>query len=136
MRVRQLAAATAAAGALMAITVPAASADHIGDRCSTPDCAGSASFVKNGDHLYVWDNKADGHSAVAVYTRSDTGGEDGQLNHAWNYRSAGSRIDHNMNIPEKGWIRYKVCIGDYDSDASKRDVIDSSCSDWKKESAS
>ncbi|GAB3282483.1 hypothetical protein [Parasphingorhabdus pacifica] len=132
MRVRRFAVAAASAGALLVAMAPAAFADHIGDRCSTPDCAGSASFVKNGDHLYVWDNKADGHSAVAEYTRSDVG----QFNRAWNYSGNNTRIDHNMNMPENGTIRYRVCIGEYSSNADERYVIDGSCSDWKEERAS
>lgn len=137
MRIRGLAASGLVACALTVITTPTASATHIGDRCSEPDCAASASFVKNGDHLYVWDNKADGHSAVAEYTRSDTGGEDGQLNRAWQNQGAEEGPhDQNMNIPENGWIRYRVCIGEYRSDASERYIIDNSCSDWKKENAS
>jgi len=59
----------------------------------------SASFIKHGEHLYVWDNKADGHSVVATYMRWDTSN---QMNHAWNHYGAGTRYDHNMSIAEEG----------------------------------
>jgi hypothetical protein len=82
---------------------------HVGDIC-TVSCKGSASFVHDGDHLYVWDNAADGRSAVVIYFRSDTGD---QKNAAWNHFGANTVLDHNMNIPEGGWIKYHVCLGDY-----------------------
>ncbi|MGA8112472.1 MAG: hypothetical protein WCA46_02285 [Actinocatenispora sp.] len=97
---------------------------HVGDVCTVGNnCAGSASFVHDGDHLYVWDNASDGHSVVAQYMRSDSSN---QWNQAWNHSGAGTSIDHNMDIPESGWIKYQVCLGEYGSQS----VIDSTCSPW------
>ncbi|MFG3554251.1 hypothetical protein ACGGAQ_07685 [Micromonospora sp. NPDC047557] len=135
------AAASAAAIATLVLSGPAqaagdtwtSSASHIGDLCTTGGvtlgpCYGSASFVHNGDHLYVWDNKADGHSVVVLYNRSDTGG---QMNVTWNHYGAGTRLDHNMDIPESGYIIYRVCLGEY----GDRIVLDWTCSPYKKEYA-
>ncbi|MFD6620241.1 hypothetical protein ACFWFB_33925, partial [Streptomyces albidoflavus] len=106
---------------------------HVGDVCTTgvslPPCNGSASFVKDGDHLYVWDNEADGNSAVARYYRSDVNGLAGE---AWNYHGAGTRIDHNMDIPENGWINYQVCLGRHGEGL----VFDWTCSNYYVEDAS
>ncbi|MCG5435247.1 hypothetical protein [Micromonospora foliorum] len=84
--------------------------------------------MRDGDHLYVWDNKADGHSVVALYSRSDTGN---QSNATWNHYGAGTRLDHNMDIPEGGYIIYRVCLGEY----ADQIVLDWTCSPLKKESA-
>jgi hypothetical protein len=83
--------------------------------CAVRRGVASATFKQDGDHLYVWDDYADGFSAVVQYWRSDTGGVGGQLNEAWNHYGAGHRIDHNMNIPESGWIEYRVCEGEWSS---------------------
>ncbi|GDY33398.1 serine/threonine-protein kinase [Gandjariella thermophila] len=80
--------------------------------CTPDGCAARASFVAYGDHLYVCDNKADGHSAVAWYQRSDV---PGQNNEAWDNNGSGTCIDHNMNMPEGAKITYRVCVGDYDT---------------------
>lgn len=134
------AAVSAALVGILTIGSPAYAADswtsssyHEGDVCTTgvslPRCNGSASFVKNGDHLYVWDNKADGNSAVVRYYRSDVNGLAGV---AWNYHGAGTRVDHNMDIPENGWINYEVCLGHY----GDRTVFSWTCSDYLYEKAS
>ncbi len=138
--IRAGAAVSAALVGLVTVGSPAYAADswtsssyHVGDVCTTavnlPRCNGSASFVKDGDHLYVWDNAADGHSVFVRYYRSDVNGLAGV---AWNYHGAGTRVDHNMDIPEGGWINYQVCLGRY----SDRLVYDWSCSDYRVENAS
>ncbi|GIH20797.1 hypothetical protein Raf01_89690 [Rugosimonospora africana] len=117
-------------GLALAIAGPA-SADpyvssdyHAGDVCTVGDnCAGSASFIHYGDHLYLWDNDADGHSVVVKYMRSDTGN---QQNTAWNEHGAFTRSDHNMDIPESGWIKYQVCLGEFGG----KDILDDTCSPW------
>jgi hypothetical protein len=97
----------------------------------------SATFQQDGDHLYVWDDDADGWSAVVQYWRSDTGGVGGQLNEAWNHYGAGHRIDHNMNIPESGWIEYRVCEGKWSSGqhGSIPDPKSDWCTEWIREPA-
>ncbi|MEV1009370.1 hypothetical protein [Streptomyces sp. NPDC049881] len=137
-----LRAAAVASATLVTLTMgnPAQAADkwqnsgfHVGDLCTTgvslDPCHGSASFVKDGDHLYVWDNVADGWSAFARYYRSDVSGLAG---FAWNYHGAGTRIDHNMDIPENGWINYEVCLGEYGT----RLILDWTCSNYFVEDAS
>ncbi|HEY3506465.1 MAG TPA: hypothetical protein VGN37_27210 [Actinocatenispora sp.] len=141
---RRLAGALAAGavGATMALlfATPAladtweSSGFHDGDICTyvgnvnDGSCRGAAAFLRDGDHLYVWDNLADGHSVVADYARSDTPSQD---NEAWNHYGAGTRLDHNMDIPENGWIKYRVCLGEY----SSRSYVSGTCSDWFTESA-
>ncbi|AZM77503.1 hypothetical protein D1J63_23100 [Streptomyces sp. KPB2] len=111
-------------------TVTTESAPHKGDRCTYANsCAGSASFVHDGDHLLVWDNAADGHSVVVEYERSDENGTD--YLRAWNYYGKYHRLDANMNIPEDGWISYRVCLGEYGS----RKVLKDTCSAFNWEEA-
>jgi hypothetical protein len=80
--------------------------------CTPDGCAGKATFVTEGEHLYVCDNKSDGHSAVAEYQRTDV---PGQNNQAWNHDGTGTCVDHNMNMPEGATITFRVCLGDFDT---------------------
>ncbi|MFD5041227.1 hypothetical protein ACFWNI_29695 [Streptomyces sp. NPDC058377] len=111
-------------------TVTYTSGPHTGDKCTWANsCAGSASFVHDGDHLLVWDNAGDGHSAVVEYERSHVGGSD--YTRDWNHYGKYAKLDVNMNIPEDGWITYRVCLGEYGS----RQVLRDTCSSFFWESA-
>jgi hypothetical protein len=78
--------------------------------CAPDGCPARATFVAQGDHLDVCDNKADGHGTVAQYTRSDV---PGQNNEAWDHDGAGTCTDQNMNMPEGAKITFKVCVADF-----------------------
>lgn len=78
--------------------------------CSPGGCAAQVRFTAYGEHLSVCDNKADSHSAVAWYRRSDV---PAQNNEAWNHSGDGGCVGQNMNIPEGTTITYKACLGDY-----------------------
>ncbi|MEU0128952.1 hypothetical protein [Streptomyces sp. NPDC006289] len=111
-------------------TVTYTTGPHTGDKCTwSNSCAGSASFVHDGDHLLVWDNAADGHSVVVEYERSDVGGSD--YIRDWNHYGKYAKLDINTNIPEAGWITYRVCLGEYGS----RSVLRDTCSSFLYESA-
>jgi hypothetical protein len=59
-----------------------------------------------GDHLLVWDNAADGHSAVVEYLRNDENGDD--YLRAWNYYGKYYKLDVNMNLDrDGGYISYR-----------------------------
>ena len=76
-------------------------------------------FVAYGDHLYVTDNLADGHSAV------------GQINgygSCWNHYGAGTTAHCNINTAE-GTILLRACTGEY---GTKRLLT---CSGWIPTSA-
>lgn len=122
-----LAVATPASASTYTVTYPGL---HAGDLCTDEPnyCDGSASFVRDGDHLLVWDNNADGHSVMVMYYRSDSG--DTQIRD-WNHYGKGSRLDINMNLPEEGWVQYRVCLGEYGSQTYDMN----SCSGWKTENA-
>ncbi|WUD78383.1 hypothetical protein OG937_45070 [Streptomyces sp. NBC_00510] len=136
-RSKILGAATAGLLAILALATPASASTytvspsdyHAGDLCVTPFCAGSASFVKDGDHLLVWDNDYDGHSVVVKYIRSDDGGA---VHKDWNHYGSLTKLDINMNLPESGWVEYEVCLGEYGTES----VDLASCSEWKLEYAS
>ncbi|MBB5120187.1 hypothetical protein AF335_17160 [Streptomyces eurocidicus] len=137
MNARRWALAVSSLTAAVAVGIPPAMAQaaetrHVGDRCTSDDyttCAGSASFIKEGDHMLIWDNKADGHSVVVIGDRSD--GLPLKLrNHSGS--EGDGKVDHNLNLPENGWIRYKVCLGEYGS----KNVIENTCSASKTENAS
>jgi hypothetical protein len=81
----------------------------------------SGYFVSDGEHLHVCDDVQDGHSAVAVYTRSDV---PGQTNTAWDTKGISTCTDHNMNMPEGATIRWKICVGESSSQTWF------GCSDW------
>jgi hypothetical protein len=105
-------------GLALALVSPA-SADSA--RC-TPGCAGYAYFVSYGDHLWVEDRAADGHSAVAYYQRHDTGAR----GYLWNPYGAWNRpVERNFNLIEHTGFTYQVCLGEYGS----RTIWWNTCSD-------
>jgi hypothetical protein len=83
-------------------------------------CAAGAEFVSYGEHLYVRDQRADGHSAVVRYWLD---GGTGPF-HVWNSGGNGTSVDHNLELAEGSWIFYQVCVGEY----GIRDVWTSTCS--------
>jgi hypothetical protein len=115
-RRRILVAVLAALGFAVTTAAPA-SADSA--RC-TAGCGAYAYFVSYGEHLYVEDRAADGHSAVAVWYTPSTG-----TRYVWNARGAfGPRVDGNLSLPEGTGISYMVCLGEYGS----RTVLWNTCS--------
>ncbi|GJF35073.1 hypothetical protein KNE206_77730 [Kitasatospora sp. NE20-6] len=122
-----LAVATPASASTYTVTYPGT---HTGDLCTDEPnyCDGSASFVHDGDHLLVWDNNSDGYSVMVMYYRSDSSDT---LIKDWNHYKAGSRLDINMDLPESGWVGYRVCLGNYA--AQTYDM--NSCSGWLYEDA-
>lgn len=62
-------------------------------------------FNPYGEHLYICDNAADGHHPVGRYYRSDKSGL--KTKHATPQN--GACYDHNLAIPESGWINYQAC---------------------------
>ncbi|QUH00609.1 hypothetical protein HUO13_07060 [Saccharopolyspora erythraea] len=62
-------------------------------------------FNPTGEHLYICDNAKDGHHPVARYYRSDSSGL--KTKHA--DVGYGTCLDHNLSIPDSGWINYRAC---------------------------
>ncbi|WP_207125832.1 hypothetical protein [Actinocatenispora comari] len=97
------------------MSAPASASDYV----CTSGCAGEAKFEPVGEHFYIADLKADGHSVVVRYVRHDicspvTGRC--QVNLAWNHNGANSvPVDHNMNIAEGVEVDWNVCLGEYGS---------------------
>lgn len=83
------------------------------------NCEGRAEFVSHGEHFYLKDQKADGHSAVLRYYRSDTQ----QWKTAWNHSGNGTTKDINLDMPEGYYVEYYVCLGEY----GDRDILEETC---------
>lgn len=97
--------AVAAGGlTLGASGMAAASAD--GPWSVSTDGAASAKFIANGDDLWVDDDKADGHSAVGVWSTSSSSGS------VWNSKGAGTRQVGIGNLTENLRIAYVACWGE------------------------
>ncbi|WP_216216213.1 hypothetical protein [Amycolatopsis aidingensis] len=71
----------------------------------SPDRGAMVCFQPYGEHLYICDAKADGHHPVARYYRSDKSGR--KVKHS-TYPNP-QCLDHNLSIPESGWINYQAC---------------------------
>ncbi|TDC95548.1 hypothetical protein E1161_04800 [Saccharopolyspora aridisoli] len=69
------------------------------------DSGAMVCFNPTGEHLYICDNASDGHHPVARYYRSDSSGL--KTKHA--DVGYGTCLDHNLSIPESGWINYQAC---------------------------
>jgi len=89
---------------------------------SNPAHAGEATFAPDGEHYYIFDRIADGHSVVVVNYRSDlspTGPYYG-----WNHNGVnGVPVDYNLNMPEGTAVTYYVCLGEY----GDREVLWNTC---------
>jgi len=118
---RRLLVLAGTAGLLLA-AAPPAGADTT--QCSiaasgATACAAGANFVSYGEHLFVSDRAADGHSSVVQYWLE--GGTGPFL--LWNSGGNGTSVDHNLELAEGSWIFYRVCVGEY----GIRDVWTSTC---------
>lgn len=105
---RLLLAAGAATAALTLLAPGVAHAD--GSQCSQPtgECAGKVAWQANGDLFRIWDQKADGRSAVLMYWLSDGSGPHTVRNSDGN----GTRKDVDLELVEGDWIFYRACLSD------------------------
>lgn len=98
------------AGALLLGTLvlaPAAPASATSSVCAST-CAGSAYFNSYGEHLYVYDNAADGLAVVVWNQRYDLGGGWYQ---GWNTTGSGTVRHFDLSIPDGTPFNYYVCLG-------------------------
>jgi hypothetical protein len=108
-------------GGLLSVMTTPAIADSSACTPSPNLCSGYGYFVSYGDHLWVEDRAADGHSAVAYYCRYDNR----TCGLVWNPHGAWNQpVDKNMNLAERAQIMYRICLGEYGSNT----VLWSTCS--------
>jgi hypothetical protein len=97
----------AAAGLLTLAGASAAAADS--SRCTSDSgCAGRATFTSYGEVFKVYDQLADGHSAVALYWLPDGSGP----HMIWNSTGNGTEVTANLEFAEGSWVTYRVCLGE------------------------
>jgi hypothetical protein len=97
----------AAAAMITLSSASAAAADSF--RCTAGSgCAGRATFTSYGEIFHVYDQLADGHSAVALYWLPDGSGP----TMIWNSSGNGSDVTANLELAEGSWITYRVCLGE------------------------
>ncbi|HEV2781476.1 MAG TPA: hypothetical protein VGX25_19005 [Actinophytocola sp.] len=108
----------AAAGILTMAGASAAAADS--SRCTADaGCAGRATFTSYGEVFTVFDQLADGHSAVALYWLPDGSGP----HLIWNSNGNGTSVTANLEFPEGAWVTYRVCLGE----GGPKEVLLSTC---------
>jgi hypothetical protein len=108
---------TATAALALAAAIPAA-ADS--SRCTVDAaCAGKGTFTSLGEIFTVYDQKADGHSAVLLYWLPDGSGP----HHVWNPNGNGTNVTANLEFPEGSWVTYRVCLGEH----GPKDVLENTC---------
>ena len=74
-------------------------------------CAGHAWFQSSGEHFYIEDRIADGHSVALHYTIN------GVTKTAYNRNGkAGKTVDLNLSLPEGTIVEYKVCLSEDSKD--------------------
>src|SRR5256885_11622566 len=97
----------AAVGTLTVAGASAAEADS--SRCTVDSaCAGRATVQSYGEVFKVYDQVADGHSAVALYWLPDGSGP----TMIWNSNGNGTVVTGDLELPEGSWITYRVCLGE------------------------
>jgi hypothetical protein len=105
-------------GALTLAGASAASADS--ERCTAGSgCAGRATFTSYGEVFRVYDQNADGHSAVALYWLPDGSGP----HMVWNSTGNGTEVTANLEFPEGAWVTYRVCLGE----GGPKEVLTDTC---------
>jgi len=79
--------------------------------CSAPasTCAGKVEFQSYGEVFRIYDQSADGHSAVLQYWLSDGTGP----YWGWNSGGNGTVVTVDLDLPEGDWIFYKACLGEF-----------------------
>lgn len=99
-----------AAASIAAVTLTASAADADSSRCTADTgCAGRATFTSLGEIFHVFDQLADGHSAVVLYWLPDGSGP----TLIWNSNGNGTDVTANLELPEGSWITYRVCLGEF-----------------------
>jgi hypothetical protein len=97
----------AAVAGLTVMGASAAQADS--SRCTSDSgCAGRATFTSYGEVFHVYDQLADGHSAVALYWLPDGSGP----HMIWNSGGNGTSVTANLEFAEGSWVTYRVCLGE------------------------
>jgi hypothetical protein len=71
---------------------------------SYASCAGHAWFQASGEHFFIEDRVADGHSVAVHYTIN------GVTKTAYNRSGRGKVVDVNLSLPEGTIVEYKVCL--------------------------
>ena len=110
-------------GTAVALTViPPTPAIADTSQCSTPSsaCAGRATFASYGEVFKVFDQAADGHSAVVLYWLSDGTGP----HFGWNSQGNGTTFTLNLELAEGDWIFYRVCLGE----SGPKTLVSGTCS--------
>lgn len=122
MRIRNKIAVTVGAAALfggMASGTASADSGPVYVCCGeAPAFGGGMAWFKSwGDHLFIKDLAADGHSVVVriVYP--------GHEAYYWNAGGKGTTRDVNFNMPEGAHVQYTVCVGEY----SNKGVMYNTC---------
>ena len=88
----------------------ASAADADSSRCTADaGCAGRATFTSLGEIFHVFDQNADGHSAVVLYWLPDGSGP----TLLWNSSGNGTDVKFDLELPEGSWITYRVCLGEF-----------------------
>lgn len=108
---------------LLVLLIGAAGADTAAadsTRCTSgTGCAGKVTFTSYGEVFKVYDQNADGHSAVALYWLPDGSGP----HLIWNSGGNGTVVTANLEFAEGSWVTYRACLGEYGA----RDVLESTC---------
>lgn len=106
------------AGVLLLTGGASASADS--ERCTSGSgCAGRVTFQSYGEVFRVYDQVADGHSAVGLYWLPDGSGP----HLIWNSNGNGSSVTANLEFAEGSWVTYRACLGEY----GPREILQNTC---------
>lgn len=103
--------------ALLAAGTPAYADSN---RCTSDSgCAGKATFASYGEVFTVYDQKADGHSAVLLYWLPDGIGPV----YVWNHSGNGTNVKADLELAEGSWVTYRMCLGEYGT----KEILTATC---------
>jgi hypothetical protein len=113
------------AGAGLATSSSPPSADS--RACTLDGSSGCASFKSYGEHFFVCDYRADGHSITVQYAYRNSSGDTVHRT-ATNYWGSGTCRDINRSIREGARVAWYVCESKYGRPGgTKMKILDSTC---------
>jgi len=99
-----------------------------GSQCTTPTntCAGRVTFTSDTAVFTIFDQNADGHSAVVQYWLSDGSGP----HVGWNSQGNGTRSTVDLNLDPGEWIFYRACLGEFGPKTLVADTCSAGVTDY------
>lgn len=127
MHMRKIARMAAVASAATIMVLSAGTAHASGPDITDRNAGGRSEFKTYGDHLYIYDTRADGHSVVTIV-------EQGTPEYHWNRWGEPNMVHKNLNLRENVTMYIRTCLADWKGSATAG-ILWETCSTGKQTEA-